>query len=337
MARTPTLKDIAAELNLSHPTVSRALAGDQRISDETKARILEVAQRLGYVANSGARMLKRGHSNVVGLLLPDITNDFYAAIAQKLAVECAVHGSQLVLSISGEDPDREHGLARTLLEARPSSLIVSLTGAPRPETVDLLRDTQCIQFMYVHPEIKGPVVTVENSGGARLAMEHLLELGHRRIAFIGPSLGSAIGEARLRGVNQALQARRIKLGDGLARLGPSTPEFGFEAVESLLRMQKPPTAIYFSTAALSFGGMKALSSRQVRIPADMSVVVAGNSPWYEIWPGGLTSITLPMIELADATSRLVLQRTPRKPPGKPFQTIQLAFRLFERGSTASPR
>lgn len=338
MARSrPTLKDIAAELKLSHPTVSRALADDHRISDETKSKIREVAQRLGYVANSGARMLKRGHGNVVGLLLPDTTNEFYAAIAQKLATDCAIRGYQLVLSITGGDPDREHVLVRTLLEARPSSLIVSLTAAPHPETVALLRGTRCIQFLYVHPEIVGPVVSVEDSGGARLAMEHLLGLGHRRIGFIGPSPATELGAARVRGVTQALQARTLKLADELVRLGPSTAEFGFEAVEDLLRMPKPPTAIYMSTASTSLGGMKALGASKIRVPGEMSVVVAGNSPWYDAWPGGLTSISLPMTELADAVSTLVLQRSARKSAAKPFPSIKLSFQLCARGSTAAVR
>jgi len=335
MARSrPTLKDIAAELRLSHPTVSRALADHQAISDETKARIREVAERLGYVANSSARMLKRGHSNVVGLLLPDVTNEFYAAIAGRLALDCGSRDRQLVLSISGGDPDHEHVLVRTLLEARPSALIVSLTGSPRPETVDLLRGTQCIQFMYVHPEISGPAVTVEDSGGALQAVEHLLKLGHRRIGIVGPPPTSTLGEARLRGIRQALQEHRIQLGDDLIRLGPSTAEFGFEAVESLLSAPRRPTAIYLSTAPLSLGGMKALSTRKIEIPKEMSVVVAGSSPWYDAWPGGLTSITLPMVELADATSDLVLSKPARKSAARPFPVVKLSFRLFQRGSTA---
>ena len=193
-------------------------------------------------------MLKRGHGDVVGLLLPDITNEFYAAVAQKLADDCGERGQQLLLSISGGDPEREHALVRALLEARPSGLIASLIGKPRPETLSFLRSTYCVQFLYVHPEIKGPVVTVEDSGGARLAIEHLLKLGDRRIAFVGPAPTLSIGEARLRGVHEALQAARLELDHDLIRLGPSSAAFGFEAVESLMGLRKRPSAIYLSTA-----------------------------------------------------------------------------------------
>lgn len=332
----PTLKDIATELNLSHPSVSRALAGHDSISEETKARVREAAHRLGYVANSSARMLRRGHGQVVGLLLPDINNEFYAAVAKRLADACSERGQQLLLSISASDAEREHQLVRALLEARPSGLIVSLTGSPQPETLRCLRSAFCVQFMYVHPEIEGPAVTVEDSGGARLAVEHLLKLQHRRIAFVGATPTLSLGEARLRGLNQALRAARVKLDDDLVRLGPSTATFGFEAVESLMAARNPPTAIYLSTAPISLGGMRSLGGRKVRIPTDLSVVVAGSTSWYDAWPGGLTSITLPVDELAGIASDLVLHQ-PTKASAKSPAVVKLSFRLIERGSTASPR
>jgi LacI family transcriptional regulator len=94
--------------------------------------------------------------------------------------------------------------------------------------------------------------------------------------------------------------------------------------------------IYLSTAALSLGGVRSLSARKVRVPHDISLVVAGNSPWYEIWPGGLTSVSLPMAELTDTASALVLRR-PKTPKEKSSPLVRLSFRLIERGSTAAPR
>lgn len=334
MKSRPTLKDIAAELNLTHPTVSRGLADHESISEETKARIREVARRLGYVANSSARVLRQGHTNLVGLLLPDLTNEFYAAVAQRLADDCSKQGRQLVVSISAGDPDRELSLVRALLEVRPSGIIATVTPQPRPETIELLRGTYCVQFLTVHPELGGVAVTVEDSGGARQALQHLVRLGHRCIGYVGPSPELHIGEVRLRGVRQALALNRLKLDPALIQLGPSTGEFGHDAVLRLLDMPQRPTAIYLSTAQLSHGGLRALSERGLAVPRDLSVVVAGNAPWYEFWPGGgLTSITLPMAALADSASSLVMRRPRRSAAGKVGGTVELAFNLFERGST----
>lgn len=331
----PTLKDIAAALNVSHPTVSRALADHKGISPETKARIKEAAERLGYVANSSARMLRRGQSSVVGLLLPDITNEFYAAVAQRLADDCSARGRQLVLSISAGDPERELALVRALLEARPSCVIAAVTAQPKPETVAFLRDAYCVQIVLVNPEIEGPVVTIEDSSGARIAIDHLLGLGHRRIGFVGPSLDLPLGEARLRGLRQAMKSRRQIYDDAYLRLGPSTPDFGAAAAESLLAMPLAPTAIYFSTTPLSLGGALALRGRQVRIPKDLSVVVAGAAEWHSVWPGGLTSVSLPILQLADIASELAF-RGPKRGRAKPAEAVQLSFELHQRASVSAP-
>lgn len=325
----PTLKDIAAELDLTHPTVSRALADHQSISKETKARVREVADRLGYVVNSSARILKRGHSDVIGLLLPDITNEFYAAAAKRLADDCGERNQCLLLSISSDDPQRELSLVRALLEARPAAVVVALTRDPCPETIELLQSVYCVQFMQMHAGLDGPCVSVEASGGARLAMEHLLGMGHRRIGFVGPSPDYPIGKARVEGVNEALRLGGFHLDDELIRLGPADGGFADGAVDALLSLSPRPTALYLASAPVSLAGMRSLMRHGLRIPEDISVVVAGSSAWYDVWPGGLTSITLPMAQLADAASALVARPDEHKPGSR----IILSFELVERGST----
>ncbi len=336
MAKTrPTLKDIAAALNLSHPTVSRALADHKGISPETKARVRQTAERLGYVANSSARMLRQGQSSVIGLLLPDMTNEFYAAIAQRVADDCSAQNRQLVLSISAGDSERELSLVRALLEARPSCVIAALTEKPKPETIAYLRNAYCVQIMYPHDELDGPVVTVEDSSGARIAIEHLVKLGHERIGFVGPSAEFALGEARLRGLRQAMRAAGLSVEEHYTRLGPSDAAFGYEATQALLALRCPPTAIYLSTAPLSLGGAFALNARQAKVPGDVSVVVAGGADWHAIWPGGLTSVTLPITELADTASNLAFQAG-RKSRAKGHRSVCLPFELHECASTGPP-
>lgn len=330
-----TLKDIAAELGLTHPTVSRALARHATISQETRVRVEEAARRMGYVANSGARLMRSGRANVVGLLLPDITNEFYAAVAQRLADECSRRGLQLLLSISAGDPDRELSLVTALLEARPAGLIAALSPETHPATLDYLSNILCVQFMQPQPALTGPVVTVEDSGGARRAIEHLLALGHRRVGFVGPAESTLLGEARLRGVKEALRATGHELDPDLIRLGPSNAEFGSQAMKALLELPERPTAVYLSSVPLSLGGMKQLSRTELNVPADLSVVVAGGTAWYDAWPGGLTSVTLPSPDLADAAAALLFQQLD-DPDAAPSRQVVLSFELCVRGSTAPP-
>jgi LacI family transcriptional regulator len=330
-----TLKDIAAELGLTHPTVSRALARHRSISEETRARVEEASRRMGYVANSGARLMRSGRANVVGLLLPDITNEFYAAVAQRLADDCSRRGLQLLLSISAGDPDRELALVTALLEARPAGLIAALSPAAHAATLDHLSNILCVQFMQPQPALTGPVVTVEDSGGARQAIGHLLALGHRRIGVVGPAESTLLGEARLRGVKEALRATGQALDPELIRLGPSEAEFGSQAMEALLALPDRPTAVYLSSAPLSLGGMRQLSRTTLIVPRDISVVVAGGTAWYDAWPGGLTSVTLPSTDLADAAAAQLFQQLD-DPDAAPSPNVTLSFGLCVRGSTAPP-
>lgn len=330
-----TLKDIAAELGLTHPTVSRALARHKSISEETRLRVEEAARRMGYVANSGARLMRSGRANVVGLLLPDITNEFYAAAAQRLADECSRRGLQLLLSISAGDPDRELSLVTALLEARPYGLIAALSPSPRVETLDHLANVLCVQFMQPQTALSGPVVTVEDSGGARRAIEHIFALGHRRVGFVGPTEDTWLGEARLRGVKEALRATGQELDPELIRLGPSTPEFGSQAMAALLALPDRPTVVYLSSAPLSLGGMRQLSRSGLAVPNDISVVVAGGTAWYDAWPGGLTSVTLPSADLADAAAAQLFRRFD-DPEAPAPENVTLSFELCVRGSTAPP-
>jgi len=331
--RRVTLKDIAAELGLTHPTVSRALARHKSISEETRLRVEEAARRMGYVANSGARLMRSGRANVVGLLLPDITNEFYAAAAQRLAGECSRRGLQLLLSISAGDLDRELALVTALLEARPAGLIAALSPSPRAETLDHLANTLCVQFMQPQPALNGPVVTVEDSSGARRAIEHLFALGHRRVGFVGPAEETWLGEARLRGVREALRTTGQEINPEFIRLGPSTAEFGAEAMAALLALPERPTAVYLSSAPLSLGGMHQISRSGLAVPGDLSVIVAGGSAWYDAWPGGLTSVTLPSAELADAAAGQLFQRLD-DPEAPASRNVVLSFGLCVRGSTA---
>jgi LacI family transcriptional regulator len=304
-----TLKDLAQHLNMAHSTVSRALSGNGSIGSETRDRVRQAARQFGYVANSGARLLRNGHSNVVGLLVPDFTNEFYSAIAQRMANECSQRGYQLMLSVSGNDAKREASMVEALLETRPSGLVVALTAAPRKETLDHLKGVPCVQFLRVHSRVAGAAVTIDDVAGGRLATEHLLSLGHRSIAYVGVPEALSTGTNRLLGFQNAMRLAGGGPDPALLRLTPPTGEGGFEAVTSLMKARATrPTALFLSSPQLALGGMRAISHLRLATPGDLSVVTYGNSGWLEIWPGGLTSVQLPVEELAATASALLLQK-----------------------------
>lgn len=287
------------------------------------------------MANSGARALRSGGSDVVGLLLPNIRNEFYAEIAQSLADDCARRQRQLILALSSDDRDREMELVHSLLGAQPSGLVVTLTANPRRETINYLRQVYCVQFLRFQRALKHPIVTVEDGGGAGAAVSHLLKLGHRRIGLVGLSAALSTGAARLEKYRQAFADADVSTDEDLIRLGPGTEAFGYEATRSLFGLSDPPTALYLSAAPMVPGGIRLLNEQRIAIPDDVSVVVAGTAPWYELWPNGLTSVSLPQTELAQIASALILAQPAGGLQGSP-PVIKLDHRLVVRGSTRAP-
>src|ERR1700730_12894095 len=128
-----TILDIAKCLDISHTTVSRAIAGHEHISEETKRRVKQAVRQMGYVPNASARTMRGQRSSVIGLIIPDVQNDFYATVAKIVADNLAAHAMQLMLSVTEDDPDRELRELRALTEARPSGVIIVPTVAPHPQ------------------------------------------------------------------------------------------------------------------------------------------------------------------------------------------------------------
>jgi LacI family transcriptional regulator len=335
-SRSPlTIKALAAQLGLAHSTVSRALAGHASISAETRARVQEIARELGYIPNSGARLLRMGHSPTVGLIVPNTTNEFYASVAQILAEECSERGRPLVLAVSEDDPQRELSVVQALLSTRPSALIVTLTGHPQRPVIEHLQGLPVVQFLRENRRIHAPAVTIDDVAGGRLAAEHLLELGHTRFGFLGVPEILSTGAARLRGFQSTLASRGIALPTTAVKLVRPDLHAGASAFAELLRTATP-TAVFVASPQLAVGAAQVLHAQQVRVPGDLSVVAYGNSTWFKFFGQGLTAVSLPLQQLATAATSLLF-RTLKHPGEEVGEGAMLAPLLVRRGSTALAR
>jgi LacI family transcriptional regulator len=333
-----TLKALAAHLNLAHSTVSRALSDNAHISSETKDRVKRAARDLGYVANSGARLLRTGHSPVIGLLVPDITNEFYSSVARILAEECSERGRPLVLSVSEDDPLRELGLVQALLEARPAALVVTLTANPKKETLAHLRGTPVIQFLRCDPRVRGHSMAIDDYVGGRLAVEHLADLGHTQVGFIGVPENLSTGAARLRGYRTALLDRGMAAPVEWCKLAPPNADNGARAFRELMSLKLPPKAVFIASPQLALGVARAVQEDKIRVPTDVSLVAYGNSSWFSFFAGGLTTVSLPLQELATAASSILFHELKRNAQDSAAPTtVALAPVIIKRASTSRAR
>jgi DNA-binding LacI/PurR family transcriptional regulator len=333
-----TIKDIARLVGVAPSTVGRALADHPHVHEDTKLRVRDAAAQLGYVAHTPARMMRGGHSHLIGLMIPDVRNDFYATAAQAIAEACAEAGFQVVLSITNDDPRREFEQMHGLVSARAAGAIVVPTARPSRETLALLARLPHIQLIRRHRSIQASWFGIDDAAATRLAAEHLLARGHRQIAYVGGDLGLSTGRERFLGFQEALAAQGLRAHPKHCAHGPGDAAFGTAATLKILAAATRPTALVLAGSRLTVGALEAVRTLDIPVPDALSIVGFNNMAALGWWGTGVTSIGLPVIDIAlactagllgtlrpDASSSAGAARPPSQAMFAPF--------LVERGST----
>lgn len=305
MAHAVTLKDVAKALDLSISTVARALADHPQISEQTKARVRSSASSLGYVAHSAARAMRRGHSTLIGLIIPDVENEFYGTLAKALAQCCDQAGFQMLLAITEDDPVAEERQVRALSEARVAGVVIVPSPRPLKATFGLLARGPCVQLIRRIDEIAAPWFGIDEEAALREAATHLIVHGHRRIAYVGGTLDLSTGRGRLRGFEQAFEAADLPVPRDLVRLGRPRRDFAADAFASMWAQADRPTAVVTAGSRLCAGVLETIGKLKLRVPNDVSVVGFGDAPW---WYTDLSTISLPAREIAMASGEFLLRR-----------------------------
>ena len=332
-----TIKHIAERLDLSVSTVGRALTDHPRISRETKERVRSVAEELGYVANRAARVMRGGSSHLVGLLVPDIRSDFYSMVAQVFSKCIETEGFHLALSITDDDRDTEMQQVRELISARAAGIVLIPADAPRKETVALLRLVPHVQILRRVPEL-GDCFGMDEERSMLMAANHLLALGHRRIGYIGDLIYSS-GRMRHDGFRRAHAEAGVAIDGSLTEFGPPNAQFGADAVTRLLAGPSPPTAIVATSVQVTLGAAERLMAMKVDVPGALSIVGFGDGPWQQWWGPGLTTLRLPVEQIATSCGLWFMHalRSGRwATDAEPHIAISPTV-LVQRGSTAPPR
>lgn len=307
MKKQITIKDIAEQLGMAHTTVSRSLNDNPRISTETRALVRATAERLGYVVNVGARTMRSGSSRLVGLLVPDLRNEFYNAAATALAAQCAVAGYQLMLAISEDDPQREEQQVKALRESRCMGVLITPSVTPTDQSTQWLRELPTVQFLRWHPNLGGPRILADDKNGVFRATNHLLDLGHRRIAYIGGVLGASTGRQRREGFEAALKQAGLRPEAALQRLGVPRPAFGADAIDSILTEHPDVTAVVVAGVRQVLGVLQRVAGRGLTLPKDLSLVSYGDAEWFEASRPPITAIDLPVESMASRATEMLFE------------------------------
>jgi LacI family transcriptional regulator len=335
-----TIKDIAGHLGISHSTVSRALSDHPYTNKETKERVRVAVEKLGYVPNAAARSLRGDQGSIIGLVLPDIQNELFGITAQSVSHRCLKSGFQMVLAVSEDDPLVEYKHVMALREARAAGIIITPTPGMLEKTRTLLESVPVVQYSRRHPRLPAPSISVDGERGVLVATQHLLQLGHRRIGYVGMASNKSTGAERLAGYRKAHRLDGIRMDPELVRQGDAHADFARAAVNDLLQLSDPPSALLMGSNAMTVGALRALRQEGLEAPRDISLICFGDPPWYSLWNPGITTIGLPTSEMAEAVaSELMRQLAPGAPITRESRATHLQIEpiFLVRATTAPAR
>jgi LacI family transcriptional regulator len=327
--RSPaTLVDVARRAGVSLKTASRAINGEPHVADATRLRVTTAAGELGFQLNSMASLLKRGiRSNFIGLVTGDLANPFYSSLAKGVERELRAQGLQLVVSSTDESGERERVLVEEMVARQVRALIVVSTL----ESNDSLRAAQerGIPVVFVDrpaTDLVADSVVLDNRAGARLAVEHLLQHGHRRVGFIGDFSRLPTHRQRLDGYLDAMASVGASEDDLriLVRedLHDATGARG--ATHDLLALDSPPTALFTSNNRVTIGALTAF--REV----DLAPALVGFDDFDLADVLGVTVISHDPVEMGARAARLAFDALGNRSPRG--ESLVQPVRLIERGS-----
>jgi DNA-binding LacI/PurR family transcriptional regulator len=330
----PTIYDVARLAGVSTATVSRALNGTGRIAEATRAAIDAAVEQLGYQTNTVARSLVTKSTETIALLLPDITNPFYAALVSGIQQRALETGHTMLLCTTEGDPEREEQYLTLLRAKQVDGVLVDGLVLPPERIARFVREGLPIVCLDRDVDSAAvPLVQVDNRLGARMATEHLLSLGHTRIAHVqgAPELGISV--ERVQGYREALADAGIPFDPHLLAIGSFTEEGGYDAARSLLETPSF-TAVFAANDLSAIGVINAIVQSGRRVPDDVSIVGFDDLRLSKFTTPPLTTIHQPALEIAQLATQLLLELANGREVRQLRHLLEPA--LVVRSSTAPP-
>lgn len=293
-----TIKDIAKAAGVSPSTVSRALNDSPLIRESTKERIKRLAAELGYERNELAQGLVKGRTRALGLLVPDVTNPFFAEITKGVEDAAQDRGYGVILCNTGDDPERELAYGLLLRRKRVDGQIITSVALEDPFLLRLSRSkTPFVLVSRRSRTVDAPFVAVDDRRGAELAAEHLMELGHRRIACISGPKDVEPGKVRAEAFVRCLASHGVKVSRGWVRHTDFTWEGGERAAMELLSSRRRPTAIFAANDLIALGVLVAAHKLRLAVPGYLSVVGFDDIAYASLPLIELTTVAQPAYEM----------------------------------------
>jgi LacI family transcriptional regulator, galactose operon repressor len=327
-----TIAQVAAEAGVSAMTVSNVVHGRAGASEETRRRVMEVVNRLGYVRNPARG--RNDRPGMVGVVTLDLTGQYALEIVRGIADELATAEFEVLISASYQDATRERERVTFLAGGLVDGLIL-VAPLLEKQTLSALRASPC-PVIVVDPRrysVDVPRIVVDNYGGMRAATEHVLEMGHVRIAYLGgdPDFDSAA--QRRRGYRDAMRLADLKVDDAMVRQCDFTYASGFRQASDVMAKESP-TAIVAAADLIAMGAIDAARAQGLSVPADISVIGFDDLPQAADSFPPLTTVRQPLHDMGQLAVRYLLNQIDGRPPLPDLLTMPTE--LVVRGTVAPP-
>jgi len=332
-----TLTEVARRAGVSAATVSRVVNNAGNVKQETRERVLDAIRVHGYVPNQVARSLKMSRSSAVGVVIPDISDSYFAGITKSLEARLSRRGYSMILCISNEDAEKERKYIDFIRQNMIDGVVVATVAHFSDAHEHYLDSGRSMVFIDNLPAFsrRYSAVITDNAAAGRLAVDHLASLGHKNIGVIAGKQDETTGAERVRGYLRAMDARGLAVRPGWVRQGDFKWESGYAGLAAMLAENPEVTAVCVHSSQMTYGAYRAMEERGLRAPADLSVVGFDVYDHTGVFESAITSVVQQEEEMGRIACDMLLDAIENGPEPS-WGTVVLEARLAVRQSAAPP-
>ncbi len=333
-----TLEDIARALNVSKMTVSRAINNHPEVNSETRARVLAAAQKMNYRPNQFARALTSRHSYLIGIVVPDLMHSYFAEICRGIETQARPAGYQNLICSTDEDARKELDEIEALWSRTDGLIVASALTASETKFYRRLQNEggKIVLIDRLVDGLRCPAVTTDDVQVGRLATEHLIKLGHRKIGHLRGTSAST-SQGRFEGYKQAMSQARLKIDKALVRECGFTESDGFAAMKDWIAAGNLPSAIFAANDPAAIGAMEALHEAGIAVPNDVALVGAGNIHYGDMLRVPLTTVSWSKAAMGQEAAGLLLELIAGRQSGGRKRHVTIPPELVVRRSCGAAR
>lgn len=317
-----TIYDVAKLARVSTYTVSCVVNKSAYVSPELTERVLQAVQQLDYTPNAVARSLQTRNTKTVGMLIPEISNPFYARVVRGVEDRLSKDGYSLLLGNTYNENDSQTRYLSLFRGRQVDALLLFMTAGGEEAVGKLVADKRPVVCVGRVPQaFECDSVSANNVAGTRMAVEHLIKKGHRIIGVVAGEIELSAGKDRVDGWKAALKKHRIKAQESLVASADWTEASGCEAARRLLDHTPRPTAIFVANFLMMTGVLRAIQERNLSVPEDVEVASSDDSEWLDVFRPRITTVNQPSYEMGERAADLALARIADRK--RPFSKVVL--------------